>query len=259
MAKRSPRRRWALLLAAAGALGFAGLTAPRGFASPMSALGEAAPAPAVLAAETQAHGAVSNRRQGLAAAVVTLVAPAAAQAEEKKVETPPIEVKLSVSVGGEQGGAGELKVLLHPDWAPLGVERFQSLVKGGNFDDATVFRVVPGFVAQFGLPAKPGGKPKAIKDDEVKVSNKRGTLTFATSGKDTRTNQVFINYSDNIFLDRQGFAPIGEVVSGMEYVDKFYAGYKEKPNQMRITLAGKSYTDNEFPLLAKIKTATITR
>merc|ERR1712083_994894 len=124
---------------------------------------------------------------------------------------------------------------------------------GGWYDGAAFFRIVPGFVAQFGLPAKPQPELKSIKDDPVKKSNKRGYVVFATAGPDTRTSQLFINYADNSFLDKQGFAPFAEVLGdGMDVVDKFYKGYGEKPDQGKITSQGNAYLDKYFPKLTKI-------
>src|SRR5271165_5483259 len=116
--------------------------------------------------------------------------------------------------------AGEFVVEVHRDWAPLGADRFYNLVRRGFFTNAAFFRVVPGFVVQFGLNADPAVN-KAwhdanIHDDPVKQSNKRGTLVFATAGPNTRTTQFFINFGDNARLDAMGFAPFGEIVEGMD-------------------------------------------
>jgi peptidyl-prolyl cis-trans isomerase A (cyclophilin A) len=145
--------------------------------------------------------------------------------------------------------------------APLGADRFYNLVKNGYFTNAAFFRVVPGFIVQFGLNANPAVNKvwmnANIKDDPVMGSNKRGTLVFATAGPNTRTTQLFINFGDNAALDRQGFAPFGTVTEGMDVVDKIYPGYGERPDQQRITEEGKAYLDKNFPMLDSIKTAKI--
>jgi len=143
-------------------------------------------------------------------------------------------------------------VRVHPDWAPLGAERFKKLVEQGWYNDAGVFRVVKGFVAQFGLPAKSQPDMERLADDKVKHANMRGTITFATSGPNTRTSQLFINYADNHFLNQQGFAPFGEVLGdGMAVVDSFFAGYAEHPDQRKIQAEGNAYLDINFPQMTK--------
>lgn len=186
-----------------------------------------------------------------AAGALQIAPPRAALGEEIRFATFDIDLK------GDAGGSGRVKVKLHPEWAPKGYYRFRKLVERGNFNEAAVFRVVPGFIAQFGLPANAGAPPGGIPDDPVAVSNARGTLTFATSGPDSRSNQLFFNYKDNPGLDKQGFAPIGEVIEGMDIVDLFYSGYKEQPSQFFITMQGNSYLDKEFPKLTKIKAVTL--
>merc|ERR1711998_121778 len=148
-------------------------------------------------------------------------------------------------------------------WAPRGADRFYNLVKNGFYDGNRVFRNVPNFVAQFGINGNPNVQqnwrdgPANIRDDEVKQSNKRGTLVFATSGPDSRTTQVFINTADNSFLDSQGFAPVGHIVKGMDAVDKMYTGYGEKPDQGQIQMQGNSYLKSEFPQLSYFSSVTI--
>ena len=163
---------------------------------------------------------------------------------------------------------GDFVVEVHRDWAPLGADRFFNLVKNGFYDDATFFRVLPGFMAQFGIHAKPAiskvWETASIKDDPATQSNKRGYLSYATSGPNTRTTQMFINYGDNSRLDGQGFSPFGMVIEGMDVVDKLHGGYGEGapggagPEQGRIQHEGKVYLDKDFPLLDSIKTARIT-
>ena len=120
--------------------------------------------------------------------------------------------------------AGPFVVLVHRSWAPKGADRFFNLVKNGFFDDTRFFRVVPNFMVQFGISGDPAlaavWQKANLTDDPVKQSNKRGYITFATAGPNTRTTQVFINFKDNAGLDRQGFAPFGQVISGMDVVRK---------------------------------------
>jgi peptidyl-prolyl cis-trans isomerase A (cyclophilin A) len=157
--------------------------------------------------------------------------------------------------------AGDFVVEVHRDWAPLGADRFYNLVRYGYFTNAAFFRVVPGFVVQFGLSANPAVNKvwdaAKIKDDPVLQSNKRGNLVFATAGPNTRTTQLFINYADNVRLDGMGFAPFGSVVEGMAVVDKIFPGYRETPRQDLITNQGDAYLKANFPLIDKIKLARI--
>jgi peptidyl-prolyl cis-trans isomerase A (cyclophilin A) len=146
-------------------------------------------------------------------------------------------------------------------WSPRGVDRFHELVSTGYFTDVAFFRVLPGFVAQFGMHGDPAinrrWDDRPIPDDQVLQSNKRGTIVFATAGPNTRGNQFFINYGDNSRLDGQGFSPFGRVVEGMGVVDSIYAGYGESPNQGRIAAEGNAYLRREFPRLDFIKSARI--
>jgi len=152
--------------------------------------------------------------------------------------------------------------------APLGADRFYNLVRSGFYDDARFFRVVSGFVCQFGIPADPAEstlwKDATIPDDPVRDTNTRGKVTYATSGPGTRTTQLFINYSNgNRRLNQMGFAPFGEVTEGMDVVDRFYAGYGEGapggsgPDQKRIETQGNPYLQVEFPKLDYIQKAEI--
>ena len=152
-------------------------------------------------------------------------------------------------------------------WAPNGADRFYNLVKNGYFDDGRFFRVVSGFMVQFGLNADPALNAKwrvaRIPDDSVTQSNTRGMVTFATSGPNARTTQVFINFGDNSRLDGMGFAPFGRIVTGMDVVDKLYAGYGEGapngrgPDQNRIQTEGNAYLTKSFPQLDHVTKATI--
>lgn len=152
-------------------------------------------------------------------------------------------------------------------WAPRGADRFYNLVKNGYYDGARFFRVIAGFMAQFGINGDPAVNSRwrlaRIPDDPVTQSNRRGTIAFATSGPNARTTQVFINFADNGNLDRLGFAPFGQVVSGMEVVDRLYAGYGEGapngrgPDQWRLQTEGNAYLAAAFPRLDYIRKATI--
>jgi peptidyl-prolyl cis-trans isomerase A (cyclophilin A) len=162
---------------------------------------------------------------------------------------------------------GDFVVEVHRDWSPYGADRFYNLVKYGFYTDASFFRVISGFMVQFGIAARPAvagaWANAAIPDDPVKQSNRRGYVTFATAGPRTRTTQVFINFGDNSRLDSDGFSPFGRVIGGMEVVDKLYSGYGEGapqgngPSQDRLTKEGKPYIDKNFPKLDSIKSASI--
>jgi peptidyl-prolyl cis-trans isomerase A (cyclophilin A) len=158
---------------------------------------------------------------------------------------------------------GDFEIRVTRAWAPLGADRFYNLVKAGFFTDAAFFRVIPGFMVQFGMSAKPEVSRvwanASIKDDPVKESNTRGMVTFATSGPNSRTTQIFINFGDNSRLNADGFAPFGEVTKGMEIVNMLYSGYGENAPQVQsmITSQGKAYLDKTFPKLDRILMATI--
>jgi peptidyl-prolyl cis-trans isomerase A (cyclophilin A) len=162
---------------------------------------------------------------------------------------------------------GAFVIEVHRDWAPLGADRFYNLVKNGFYNNARFFRVITGFMVQFGINGDPAlsaqWRTAKINDDAVKQSNKRGLITFATAGPNTRTTQVFINFADNTMLDKQGFAPFGQVVSGMEVVDGLYSGYGEGaprgngPDQSRVQGEGNAYLTTSFPKMDYIKAVTI--
>jgi len=156
---------------------------------------------------------------------------------------------------------GPFVVEVHRAWAPNAADHFYTLVKNGFYDEARFFRVVPNFMVQFGMSGDPkvqAAHNATIKDDPVKESNKRGYVTFAKTGApNSRSTQLFVNFKDNTFLDSQGFAPIGQVVSGMDVVDKINAEYREQPNQGEIRTSGNAYLNSQFPKLDYVKTATI--
>jgi peptidyl-prolyl cis-trans isomerase A (cyclophilin A) len=196
---------------------------------------------------------------------LTVAAPAYSQSlgnpAALKEQAPPVyKVEFDTS-------KGPFVVEVHRDWAPNGADRFYNLVKNGFYDSTRFFRVIEGFMAQFGVNGDPKvsavWRESRIKDDPVKVSNKRTFVTFATAGPNTRTTQVFVSYGDNSNLDSQGFSPFGQVVSGMKVVDSLYSGYGEGapggrgPNQARVQSEGNAYLASSFPNLDYIKKATI--
>jgi peptidyl-prolyl cis-trans isomerase A (cyclophilin A) len=156
---------------------------------------------------------------------------------------------------------GRFVVQVHREWAPLGADRFYNLVKSGFFNDVRFFRVIGGQLAQFGMHGDPAvqeaWRDADIQDDPVRHGNTRGSVSFATRGPNTRTTQLFINLRDNSAYDRLGFAPFAEVVSGMEVVDRLYAGYEEGPEQPLIDEQGNAYLTREFPNLDYIQKAAI--
>ncbi len=162
---------------------------------------------------------------------------------------------------------GAFVIEVHRDWSPNGADRFYNLVKNGFYNDARFFRVIDGFMVQFGISGNPDlsavWREARIPDDAVKQTNQRGMVSFATAGPGTRTTQVFINFGDNGGLDGQGFSPFGQVVSGMDVVDAFFGGYGEGapngrgPDQGRVQTQGNAYLITDFPKLDYIKKATI--
>jgi len=159
---------------------------------------------------------------------------------------------------------GPFVIEVHREWAPIAADRFYTLVRRGFYNDARFFRVLNGFMAQFGLNSDPkiqGEYALAnLLDEPPKQSNLRGSVTFAKeSSPNTRYTMIFINYKDNSYLDADGFAPFGQVVSGMEIVEKLYSGYGRQnvPDQRRIKSEGNAYLIAEYPKLDFIKTAQI--
>jgi peptidyl-prolyl cis-trans isomerase A (cyclophilin A) len=164
--------------------------------------------------------------------------------------------------------AGTFVITVQRDWAPHGADRFYNLVKNGFFNETRFFRAIPNFMVQFGIHGTPAvaaaWRNARLPVDKVVQSNRRGFVTYAMGGSpDTRTTQVFINFRDNTNLDGMGFAPFGQVTSGMDVVDKIYTGYGEGaprgsgPDQGRIQSEGNAYLMKSFPKLDYVKTATI--
>ena len=162
---------------------------------------------------------------------------------------------------------GKIVIEVTRSLAPNGADRFYNLVRSGYLTDISFFRVIKGFMCQFGIHGDPSVSAKwreaNIPDDAVKGSNTRGTITFATAGPNTRTTQLFINFGDNQGLDSQGFSPFGKVVEGMDVVDNINGEYGEGapagrgPNQHRIQMEGNAYLKKDYPNLDYIKSATI--
>jgi len=159
-------------------------------------------------------------------------------------------------------GTGVVVLNITRAWAPLGVDRLWALIQDHFFDGAAFFRVVGGFVVQFGIAGTPAENAKwgqrTIKDDPVIMSNVRHTMSFATAGPDTRTTQLFINYANNSRLDAQGFAPVGIVVEGAEYLDRVHdptPGDSGGVNQEEYETKGDSWIRAKYPEINFIKTA----
>ena len=146
-------------------------------------------------------------------------------------------------------------------WAPNGADRFHALAREGFFDGNRFFRVVPGFVAQFGIAddgkADERWEKRPLADDSVRQHNVRGTIVFTSDGPNTRSHQMFVNLADNSRLDRDGFAPFGRVVEGMAVVDSLYDDYGEDPQQRLIRTLGNNYLQRMFPKLDYIVTARV--
>jgi peptidyl-prolyl cis-trans isomerase A (cyclophilin A) len=159
---------------------------------------------------------------------------------------------------------GAFVVTVHRSWAPIGADRFYNLVRSGFYNGDWLFRVVPGFVVQWGINSAPSiakaWENATIPDDAVRHSNARGTITFAAaSTPNTRTTQVFVNLADNANLDALGFAPFGEVTSGMDVIAKLYSGYDDEPTnqQQQMFEQGAAFLQKAYPKLDRILSAAI--
>ena len=164
---------------------------------------------------------------------------------------------------------GDVDIMLRRSWAPYGAPRVAEAVATGYYDGARFFRALRGFVVQWGIAADTGvsktWSARRLPDDTVRESNRRGTVTFAAGGANTRTVQLFVNLRDNARLDAMRFAPVGEVVHGMDAVDALYTTYGEAapagkgPSQGKLGVEGEAYLAREFPLLDQIRTARVVR
>ncbi len=177
-------------------------------------------------------------------------------------ETSPAEYRVRFSTT-----QGSFVVEVHRAWAPRGADRFYNLVKNGFYDGDRIYRVIDGTLAQWGVNGDPrinaAWKEAYIVDDSVTHSNARGRVAFAQGGVHTRTTVVFVNLRNNPSLDEHGFAPFGEVVEGMDVVDRFYSAYGDGPPrgdgpyQARALALGEAYFAQEFPELDRITRATV--
>ncbi len=181
-----------------------------------------------------------------------------AKATEKAPET--FKVKFSTT-------KGDFTLEITRAWSPLGADRFYNLVKAGFFTDIAFFRVISGFMVQFGIHGDPAvaaaWRGARIQDDPVVESNKPGYISYAMAGPNTRTSQMFINFGNNARLDGMGFSPFGKVADGMSVVESIYSGYGEGapsgmgPDQGRVQTQGNKYLKAEFPKMDYIKSAEL--
>ncbi len=195
-------------------------------------------------------------------------APAAASRPSKLLEPAALTAKApAVYKAKFDTTKGIFVVEVHREWAPLGADRFYNMVTNGFFSGVRFFRVIPNFMAQFGINGNPAvtaawNKTDLNDDPPNKQSNVRGFITYGTTGRpNSRGTQVFINYKDNSYLDAQGFVPFGQVVEGMDVVDMLNAEYGSGPQnaQGKITAEGNKFLQANFPKLDYIKTATVTK
>jgi peptidyl-prolyl cis-trans isomerase A (cyclophilin A) len=215
---------------------------------------------------------VTSFSRSIFVVAVAAIAAAACQSRPAQDETPSATDSAAAPDSFRvvfETGKGRFIVQAVRAWAPKGVDRFHELVEQGYYDRVKFFRVLPDFMAQFGIHGDPATNKqwtdRNIPDDPVKESNKKGYVSFATAGPDTRTTQLFINTRDNPRLDGMGFAPIGRVVEGMDVVEKLYLGYGEGapdgrgPSQGRIESEGNAYLNRDFPQLDSIITARVVK
>ena len=164
--------------------------------------------------------------------------------------------------------SGDFTIEAHRDWAPRGADRFYNLVRAGFFDDSRFYRIVPNYIAQFGIAGDPAvasvWRNQSLADDAPAHSNTRGSIAYAMTGPNARTTQLYINLKDNLQLDSQGFAPFGEVTEGWDVVQKLYGGYAENSGggmragkQAPLFESGNAYLDAQFPKLDRLLRATV--
>jgi cyclophilin family peptidyl-prolyl cis-trans isomerase len=213
--------------------------------------------------KTQSHAHKVHKSKGSATQKATH--PALLWMKPGSYATNPWDVTFKVHVDGNAAMPQQsFTMRVHPEWAPEGAKRFQDMVRDGILDDARIFRVIPRFMVQFGIPGSPKVAAKWIKkkipDDPVTQSNHYGTVSFAKAGRNSRTTQIFINTHPNDYLDKQGFAPFAEVLApGMDLVEQFESKYKGKPNQRRVWKEGNEYLTKHFPGLSTISHVEVTQ
>jgi peptidyl-prolyl cis-trans isomerase A (cyclophilin A) len=195
--------------------------------------------------------------------MAVLMASCSRSTEPKKTTEAPAAQKVAIPDTYRvrfETSKGPFVIEVHRDWAPLGAQRFEELVRDGFYDGTRFFRAVPNYIIQFGISGNPKMTKKwnkPIKDDEPKRTNSYKSVAFATAGPETRSTQVFISLRSNQHLDKEGFAPFAMVVEGMDVVEKLNAEYGERPEQPRIERQGNAYLNQNFPRLDYIRKATI--
>lgn len=200
-------------------------------------------------------------RRRLARAILLVLPLAAACGRSSESDTVPAGPAPDSFRVAFETSRGRFVVQAQRDWAPNGVDRFHQLVGEGFFDDNRFFRVLPGFIAQFGANGDPKRNErwdeKWVPADPPKQKNVRGTISFAQNSPDKRTHQLFVNLKDNASLDAEGFAPIGRVVEGMNVVDSLYDEYGNDPKYDLVARLGNKYLGRMFPRLDYIRTARV--
>ncbi|MEZ5401758.1 MAG: peptidylprolyl isomerase [Bryobacteraceae bacterium] len=175
---------------------------------------------------------------------------------EALAEKAPAQYKVKLSTG-----RGDATITVHRDWAPLAADRFYNLVKNGFYNGSPFHRVMPGFVAQFGIHPTPAvnaaWRAVPMKDEPVKKSNTLGTIGFAADGANSRTTQIYINLKQNTSLDRLGFVPFGDITQGFGVTALIYSAYHDKPDAERAIKSGLGFLKRSFPNLDYVKSAAI--